>query len=87
MLIDGVFFMRSCLAYFVLFIVPFAASAHGSRAVNIEANSVNKMTLSSSHQETKETKRSRSSFSLFVFISLGIPRHDACRDWSHEVSL
>lgn len=76
---------RSRLVYFVAFIVSFAGSAHGSRAVNIGANSVNKMTqaLAKERRKRKEVEAP----SLLLFISLGIPRYDACRDRSHEISL
>jgi len=63
--------MRSCFVYFVLFIVPFAASAHGSRAVNIEANSVNKMTQAFvlSPRNERSEKKSKLLLSFCIYFS------------------
>lgn len=62
---------RSRLVYFVPFIVSFAGSAHGSRAVNIGANSVNKMTQAFvlSPRNERSEKKSRLLLSFYLFLS------------------
>lgn len=64
------------LVYFVPFIVSFAGSAHGSRAVNIGANSVNKMTqtfvLSLRHEGSE--KKSTLLLTFCIYFSRDTPR-------------